>query len=115
MLIIEYCKDGDSYSDFDLERQAKIMYLKYLYNKNNLYNLDEMRIKVSSENIITCIRTLIAEGSINHEFVLIEMNGKKTGIDDTGMEIDRIKELGEINMNMLFRMINIRGKKAKNE
>jgi len=63
MLKIIYCEQGNSYSDFNLLRQAQLIIEEY--QRKIKQNNRNIIIKVSTSNIIQALRVLVSRGELS--------------------------------------------------
>ncbi|RNB59445.1 hypothetical protein EDM57_04700 [Brevibacillus gelatini] len=103
MITINYCPQGVSCSDFEAE---KIVRLWFRNQEPYTYN-------VSTENIISYVRVLVAEGEINHTDVQLQFNGENLEMNEYAMIKDWRKGFCDYHVENAARIIKAQNQKRR--
>lgn len=111
MLNVVYSDTGKPHADITVEQVARMTYDTY----KNLSANAEMTIYVSTENIITAFRMLVAEGQIPHTEIEFKFNDKLITVNENGVLNHYPKGFCDSETNRVFRILKARRLKTKNE
>jgi hypothetical protein len=111
MLIIAYSDTGKPYADTTVEQMARKTYDTY----KNLSANAMMTIYVSTENIITAFKMLVAEDYIPHTEIEFRFNDELITVDEFGALNHYPKGFCNVEQDNLFRIFKARRAKIKNE
>ena len=103
LITINYCKEGIPYSDFDAETLTK-MWVK---------NKQDCTYKVSTENIISYVRRMVAEGEIEHKDVQFQFNGQNLEMNEYAVIRDWKKGFCDYGEENAVRIIKAQNKKRR--
>lgn len=81
MLEIVYCKNGVSYSDFYLEKEANEIIKTY---RDMKYMTPHRNILVSTGNIIRMFMVKVAKGEFDYQDICVTFNNKTTNMLKNG-------------------------------
>lgn len=109
MLIVAYSDTGKPYADTTVEQMARKTYDTY----KNLSANAMMTIYVSTENIITAFKMLVAEGYIPHTEIEFRFNDELITIDNLGALSHYPKGFCSIEAENLYRIFKARRAKSK--
>ncbi|ATF13596.1 hypothetical protein A616_16900 [Brevibacillus brevis X23] len=103
MITINYCHEGNPYSDFEAEALTKL----WFKNKQDcVYN-------VSTENIISYVRRMVAEGEIEDTDVQLQFNGQNLEMNEYAVIKDWKKGFCDYSEENAARTLKAQLKKRK--
>lgn len=111
MLNVVYSCTGKAYADITVEHVARETYNTY----KNLYANADMTVYVSTENIITAFKMLVAEGHIPHTEIKFKFMDEVITVDEFGALSHYPIGFCDIETDNLFRIFKARRFKTKDE
>jgi hypothetical protein len=103
LITINYCNEGTPYSDFEAETLTKLWFK----------NKEDCMHNVSTENIISYVRRMVAEGDIEHTDVQFQFNGQNLEMNEYAVIKDWKKGFCDYSEENATRIIKAQNKKRR--